>query len=266
MEAIPRPFLGYFHFLPPHFPYKTHRDFFERFKRDGWAPPEKPVDTSFTQGKNPQRLYEWRTWYDEFILYADREFGRLYDYLKASGLLENTWVVLTSDHGEMFERGISGHLTHVLYQPVMRIPLLIFEPGRANREDVFTKTSAIDVLPTLLKLTGKEIPDWIEGSVLPPYGQPGSNPDRSLYAQVARDNDPKAPLEHASIMLVKGKHKLTRYFGYGRLEGGGERVELYDIEADPEELNNLYPSQKETAGALLDELSEKLAEVNEPYL
>ncbi len=64
------------------------------------------------------------------ILYADKEFGRFFDYLDSSGLLDNTWVVLTSDHGEMFERGIDGHDTEVLYEPVIRIPLMIFEPGR----------------------------------------------------------------------------------------------------------------------------------------
>jgi hypothetical protein len=67
-------------------------------------------------------------------------------------------------------------------------------------------------------------------------------------------------------MLVKGRYKLTHYFGYGRLRGSDERVELYDIETDPEELNDLYPSQKEVAGELLGELKAKLAEVNEPYL
>jgi arylsulfatase A-like enzyme len=119
---------------------------------------------------------------------------------------------------------------------------------------VYSKTSAIDVLPTLLQMNGKDIPDWVEGAVLPPYAQTSPDPDRRLYAMVAKDNDPKAPLEHASIMYLKGQYKLTHYFGYGRLERGGERVELYDIEADPEELDDLYQSQKEIAGELLGNL------------
>jgi arylsulfatase A-like enzyme len=266
LGAVPQPFMGYFHFLPPHYPYKTHRDFYGRFARDGWKPPKKPVDPSFTQEKSPETLLEWRTWYDEFILYADREFGRLFEFLEESGLLENTWVIFTADHGEMFERGISGHLTHALYQPVMRIPLLIFEPGRRTRTDVYTPTSAIDMMPTLLQVSGKEIPNWVEGVVLPPFAQKSPDLDRKLFAMNLRDSHPDAPLDIASLMLLKGKFKLTYYYGYGRLQEGDERVDLYDVETDPQELDNLYPAQRGIGADLLDELKVKLAEVNAPYL
>ena len=67
-------------------------------------------------------------------------------------------MVLTSDHGEMFERGISGHGSRVLYQPVVRIPLMIFEPGQQMGADIYEYTSAVDVLPTLAHLTGQETP------------------------------------------------------------------------------------------------------------
>jgi arylsulfatase A-like enzyme len=265
VNAIHQPFLGYFHFLPPHFPYKTHKDFYGRFEKDGWEPVEKPVD-AFTQEKSPDNLLKWRTWYDEFILYLDREFGRLFNDLEQSGLLENTWVIFTSDHGEMFERGISGHLTVVLNQPLVRIPLLIFEPGRKTRADVYTPTSAIDLLPTLLNVTGQNIPEWVEGVVLPPYAQTSPEPERKLYVVQAKQNDPRAPLRRATTSLVQGRYKLVYFFGYDELGGDGERIELYDVEADPEELEDLFPAQRETGAALLDELKNKLAEVNEPYL
>jgi len=60
--------------------------------------------------------------YDEFLLYVDREFGRLFNYMETSGLLENTWVVFTSDHGEIFERGSIGHSSDGLYQSHIRVP------------------------------------------------------------------------------------------------------------------------------------------------
>jgi hypothetical protein len=81
-----------------------------------------------------------------------------------------------------------------------------------------------------------------------------------------RDSHPDAPLDIASLMLLKGKYKLTYYYGYGRLQEGDERVDLYDVETDPQELDNLYPAQRGIGADLLDELKVKLAEVNAPYL
>lgn len=263
LTVIPHPFFGYFHFLPPHFPYRTSVEFFGRFNGDGYKPMDKPMD--IFADKIANNLLQHRTEYDEFVLYVDREFGRFFDALEASGLLENTWVVFTSDHGEMFERGIMGHSTDVLYQPVIRIPLLIFEPGREVGVDVHALTSAVDVLPTLTRVTGQKISDWTEGVLLPPYADTSPDLTRNVYVVRAHDNDPAAALTRASTVLVKGRYKLLYYFGYPNL-GMDELVKLYDIESDPEELVDLYPSQKAIGAELLNELKAKLAEVNRPYL
>lgn len=267
VERAPEPFLGYFHLMPPHAPYKTHLDFYNRFKNDGHKFIPKPFDL-FARGEDPRLVDIWlaRTSYDEFILYADREIGRFFDRLENSGLLENTWVVLTSDHGEMFERGVQGHFTPLLYQPVIRVPLLIFEPGRRTRTDIFTNTSAVDVLPTLLQVTGQKQADWSEGSVLPPFG-PEQDPERNLYVIQAKSNLQYAPITVATTTLVKGQFKLQYFFGYPELGGlEAERIELYDLKNDPGELNNLASSKRETTLELLNELKQKLTEVNEPYV
>jgi arylsulfatase A-like enzyme len=263
LSEIPQPFIGYFHFMPPHHPYRTSREFFNVFKGDGFKPVEKPIDllADKINVEQPRR----RTEYDEFILYCDREFGRLYNYLESYGLLENTWVVLTSDHGEMFERGISGHGSRVLYQPVVRIPLLIFEPGRQAGADIHEFTSAVDVLPTLAHLTGQKNPNWTEGVVLPPYATTDLNINRNVYIVQAIDNAQYAPLTQASTVLVKENYKLHYYFGYPEAPEG-ELVRLFDIESDPEELVDLYPSKRGLTMELLNELKAKLAEVNKPYL
>ncbi len=262
LTVIPQPFFGYFHFLPPHDPYHTSLEFYNRFEGDGYRPPDKPVDV-FSHRKAANGL-ETRRDYDEFILYVDKEFGRFYDALEKSRLLENTWLVLTSDHGEMSERGIAGHNTEVLYQPVIRVPLLIFEPGREVGMDVHTPTSAVDVLPTLAHLTGHGIPNWTEGVVLPPYAAGSPDANRNIYIMRATENDQYAPLTRASTMLVRGRYKLLYYFGYDD-RGIEELVKLYDLEADPEELVDLSTSQKDVAAELLRELKSKLAEVNKPY-
>ncbi len=262
LTAIPQPFLGYFHFLPPHSPYNTSIDFFNHFKGDGYQPVSKPLDV-FTDRRIIKNLLGHRTEYDEFILYVDREFGRFYGELEKAGLLENTWVVFTSDHGEMFERGILGHSTDALYQPVIRIPLLIFEPGRQVGIDVRSPTSAVDVLPTLAHVTGHTIPSWTEGTVLPPFAEPDAS--RNLYAVRAKDDDPESALTQASTTLVRGRYKLLYYYGYEE-RGIPDFIRLYDLEADPEELTDLSRREKAIAGELLNELKAKLAEVNKPYI
>ena len=265
IRNVSQPFLGYFHFLPPHGPYRTHKEFFGRFNQDGYLPVNKPVHLfAGEQADSFERLQRKRTGYDEFILYVDREFGRFMESLETSGLLENTWVVLTSDHGELFERGIAGHLTQVLYEPVVRIPLLIFEPGRRSRQDVHLNTSAVDVLPTLLHVTGHSPADWSEGTVLPPFSS-AYDPERSLYVVQARKNPQYEPISEATLALIKGQYKLIDFIGYQELGAQAERVELYDLKNDPEELNDLSASKPEATAELRHELKQKLAQVNEPY-
>ena len=267
----PQPFLGYFHYLPPHRPYFTRHDFVNAFADDsvGYYI-EKPKHPLFSQAAsniplNLEYQATQRRLYDEFILYADDEFGKLFDFMEESGLLENTWVVVTADHGELFERGIFGHRTPVLYQPVIQIPLIIFEPGQTQRRDIFTPTSAIDVLPTMLKVTGQPIPDWAEGQVLPPFAEASPDPARNIFALEATDSKDTEPLNPATVMLVKGKYKLTYYFGYQEIEETGPFFELFDLEDDPEELNNIYTPDSEIALALQDELLAKIKEVDAPY-
>jgi len=263
LTAIPQPFAGYFHFLPPHYPYRTSQEFFNAFDHDGLKWIEKPRDVF--AGRESKNLLRKRTEYDEFVLYCDREFGRLYDFLESSGLLENSWLVLTSDHGEMFERGISGHSTDALYQPVIRIPLMIFEPGRETGINIHDVTSAVDVLPTLAHLSGEKIPAWTEGVILPPFSSTIQIPDRNIYLARAVKNDPNAALSMASTMLVRENYKLHYYFGYPEVSSDG-LVRLYDVKSDPEEMTDLVQSKPDIAAELLNELKAKLQEVNAPYL
>lgn len=262
LQTLSPPFLGYFHFLPPHRPYLTQQEFHGRFAKDRFKPVLKPPGV-FTEGHPADYLLRKRTDYDEFILYVDREFGRLMEKLEGSGLLENTWVVLTSDHGEMFERGVLGHITPLLYQPVIRVPLLIFAPGQKTRQDIYSNTSAVDLLPTLLHITGQKKADWSEGAVLPPFSPSAS--EQTIYSIQARKNDQFKPITNATVALVTRPYKLIYFFGYEELGAGVERIELYDVEKDPEEMNDLSSSKRETARELLNGLKTKLADLNGPY-
>jgi arylsulfatase A-like enzyme len=265
LARLPQPYLGYFHFLPPHMPTTTTVDFDGRFANDGYNPPEKPID-ALSSGLGRQVLIRQRRYYDEYILYLDREFGRLFDYLDSSGRLENTWVVLTSDHGELLERGERGHGGPLMYQPVVRVPLLIFEPGRMSGMQINTPTSAIDVLPTLLHVSGESPAAWAEGVLLPPFGPVEPDPQRVVYALQATGYDADKALTHATAMMVQDRYKLTYYFGYKELGDGRERVQLFDIEADPEEMDNLFDEADPTAAAMFAALKKKLDEVNQKRL
>jgi arylsulfatase A-like enzyme len=140
---------------------------------------------------------------------------------------------------------------------------MIFEPGRRAGMDIHVPTSATDVLPTLAHVTGKAIPDWTEGLVLPPFAE--ADPDRSVFVVRAARNDPSAPLRRASTALVRGQYKLLYFFGY-REKGIEELVKLYDIAADPEEMTDLSASHAEVARALLTELKARITETDQPFL
>jgi arylsulfatase A-like enzyme len=248
LASMPRPFLLYLHLLPPHNPYKTRREFINVFN-DGWKPKNKS-ESVFTSSFLPLQINQARQRYDEYLLYVDAEFGRLYDWMQSNGILEDTWVVFTSDHGEMFERGILFHEKPVIYQPVVKVPLIISSPGQRSPQEIFTATNAVDVLPTLLQENGLPLPDWVEGQALPPF-RPLAD-ERSVFALEARKNNPSRPLTQATAMNVRWPYKLVHYWGWPELLQGEDFFELFDLEDDPEELENLY--------TLTDALSREMSE------
>src|SRR3972149_5008494 len=133
VAEVPQPFFGYFHLFPPHEPYMTRKEFVDIFD-DGWEPESKPV-RAFPQNKSEEFLNSRRRHYDEYLAFADAEFGRLFDFLRRTGILDNTCFILTSDHGQLFEREIHGHVTATLYEPLVHVPLIISKPGQRVRED-----------------------------------------------------------------------------------------------------------------------------------
>lgn len=262
-EQMPQPFVGYFHFYPPHEPYITRREFQDTFSDDGFTPLEKPMHP-FSAGESHRSERYYRRHYDESILYVDAEFKRLYDHLEQSGLLENTWLVLTADHGELFERGTVGHTTESFFDPVIRTPLFIFEPGATHRKDVYQPTSAADVLPSLLHLTENPQPEFTEGLLLPPYNADEVPIDRSIFGVHGRYNPQQKPLDTASVMLVKWPNKLVAYRGYKELQGE-PMYELFNLAEDPQELVNLYAAKTNIAAQMREEIIEHVNLADEPY-
>ena len=258
IEKLTSPYMAYFHLWAPHAPYRPAKKFMDIFD-DNWKPDKKP-EHRMSMKVSQSQLNTRRRNYDKYIANIDAEFGRLIDQLEAKGFLDNSYVIVTSDHGEMLERGEDGHVTPLLYAPITQVPLMISAPGQRSRNDIYSVTNSVDVLPTLLHLTGREVPDWCEGIVLPGLGGKDDS-ERSTFTVEAKSNLAFAPLTMATIAMYKGQHKMIYYTGYE----GEDSFELYDMQGDPEELVDIYTSQPDISSRMKSELLAKLDAENQKF-
>ncbi|MBE0672269.1 MAG: sulfatase-like hydrolase/transferase, partial [Anaerolineales bacterium] len=234
------PFFSYFHIFPPHDPYHPHKDFAGMFDDDGYEPVAKH-DHVLSPSTNQPSLNSERSRYDSFIANIDMEIGRLVTTLKEQGVLDHTYFIITADHGEMFERGTVGHTTPMLYDPVMRIPLMVFVPGNELRRDFFSPSSNVDLLPTILNLAGIEIPASCEGKMLPGFGGV-EDKSRSIIAMEAKESSAFKPFTKATYSIIRGSYKLIYYHGY--VHKYQDHFEFYDLSEDPEEMFDKYSKEK----------------------
>ncbi len=254
------PCLGYFHFWSPHGPYRVPKDFIGIFKDDlKWhSKPHHPLaGDDFSQ----ELMQENHLEYDEAIAEVDAEFGRVMADFERAGVLQNSYVIVTSDHGDLFERGEIGHASALMYAPVTHIPLLISAPRQQTRSEFHALTSNLDLLPTLLRIAGKEIPDWIEGKLLPGFGGT-EDASRSIFPMVAKDNAAFRPIKHGTFTLIKDAHELFFFTGYPDHQ---DAFELYNLQEDPDELHDLFRSDITTASRMKDELLEAINTANRNY-
>jgi len=109
---------------------------------------------------------EWellRRWYDGEIAYIDTLVGDLLDYLKSEGMYEDTLVMVTSDHGELFgEHGLVYH-QFSLAEELINVPLLIKWPNEHDQEGSEELVSLIDLAPTMLDAAGLSPPEAMQG-------------------------------------------------------------------------------------------------------
>jgi arylsulfatase A-like enzyme len=253
------PFMGYFHFYAPHSPFAPHKDFVGIFEDRPLL--KKPRHPLAYFRRSSAYIKNNRDRYDEYIANIDFEFGKLLDTLEAAGILENSYLVLASDHGEVFERDEVGHGTALLYEPVIHTPLLISAPKQSARVDVTAPTTNADLLPTFAQLAGQSAPPGVDGRILPGLGG-AEDLDRPIFALEAKENSAFAPLTKATVAMRKQQHKLIYYTGYPKYD---QKFELFDLEQDPEELNNLFQTDPMTAKKMKDELLSFLDQANRPF-
>jgi arylsulfatase A-like enzyme len=183
--------------------------------------------------------------YDDCIAYIDSELGKLFDELRRRGILENTLVIVTADHGEeMGEHGLYGH-GKSLYSQEMHVPLVILPPGGRSRPlRVSAPVSLRDIPGTVADLVGKAGASPFPGQSIARHWRPGalrSGPRKGVaFSEVALwdkvSNNPNRPPAWRGPMrglVASGKSYIRNADG---------REELYDLAADPAESRDLAGS------------------------
>ncbi len=237
-----RPFMMTVSLTQPHDPYVTTKPFWELYSDEGIDKPLVPFIPVEQRDPHSQSLFyhygqdkcqlseqdyrHARRGYYGMVSHIDALFGELLKALNNSGLAENTVVVFSSDHGDMIgERGMWFKKT--LFNPAIQVPLIVahpdHKPGRTN-----APVSLLDIFPTLLDIAGirsDDIKTEIDGRSLLPAIK-GENIDGPVFAEHI-DGGTAAP----RVCVRDGNMKLVLSRAYP--------TQLFDLSADPLELNNL---------------------------
>lgn len=182
--------------------------------------------------------------YDSEIAFTDYHLGRLFDYLKASGTLDDTLVIITSDHGESFgEHGDYAHHRRP-YRTLANVPLIVRWPG-SPAVRVPSAAGPLDIAITICNWTGIEDPavlSRLDGLDLRWQAEqpPGSLASRAIVTETPR-NCPEPNFLAWSI--TQGNSRLI-------YDAIGSRVELFDVASDPLEQRNLAADRPDEAARL----------------
>lgn len=196
--------------------------------------------------------------YDEMILYADHSVGEFLGWLDRTGRLDRSIVIVSADHGELFEHHRLAHGGPDLYNGVVRIPLLIHLPGQENAVRIEETAQQADLLPTLLDLIGAPLPSWSDGISLKPAFEAKSLPDRYIFSMNLEPNSTFDRITKGTVAVMDDTFKFVRY-----LDSGKEQ--LYTYRTDEGEEHNLVDSQPEVAQRMRKTLLDKIDEVNRQF-
>lgn len=252
-ERSDRPFFAFLHCYEVHEPY-THTRFAEglpggrlagEFSKEIWNRLRKHFS-------DEEKRYA-EAMYDGDIAYTDGKLGEFFSGFESAGLLADSIVIVTSDHGEQFwENGSWGHGQN-LHDHQIHVPLLVYLPEsvrqsltRASRAKgkgpalsqgaIEDQVELIDLYPTLLDLVGIELESPVNGRSLRTMleGQ-GSLPAREAFAEHTnvKENEQKALRTPRFKFIVSIPRKSA--------ESRNESFELYDLKRDPGEQQNLAP-------------------------
>ena len=244
------PFFYFLHYFDPHIQYAPPPKYLPMFapdkpRRIGYPFVDHASARDGSLNPNDAEKAFIRGLYHGEVRFVDDEFSRLLDYMKKVGLMDDTWIVFISDHGEeLFEHGSFDH-GHRYEEEVTRVPWIIRAPGGTWHagERVTPNVSHVDVFATLLELAGVSAPEHAEGeSVLP------------LIAGAAHAN-------HISYMEYNlfGGQQCALFDGRFKLiyDIRREKSFIYDLKTDPMEQTKLDDDGQGVFTALSNQLITK---------
>ncbi|RJP14547.1 MAG: hypothetical protein C4520_21315 [Candidatus Abyssobacteria bacterium SURF_5] len=266
-------FFLWYHYRNVHLPYRpresTHSVFLSGHPNENQVSPGVKavlsdsasvfVDTVKFQQSDRAIIHDL---YDGEVIELDFFVGRLCARLHKYGLLEKTLLVITADHGEeLFDHGFVGHASTsrsaTVYDEVLRIPLIMSLSGYLPEGvQIREQVQQIDIMPTLLELTGIPMPSGIQGrSLAPLIFDAGKRSESSIPAfaeTIYGGYQASGEMEETRLRCVR-----TDSWKLIETEGpAGKNYQLFDLLIDIKEHRNVYDKNPEPANILLTLLDE----------
>lgn len=243
-----QPSFLFFNLMDAHWPYNPPPPFRNRFMKPSlhWSSTQfyelvKLVDEE-KRVVTPQERAELMAAYDSGIAYADDQLGRLFQMLRENGLFDNSLIIVTADHGEVFgERSLMEHGVSV-YQDQVHVPLIVKYPGQQQRKDVEVTVSLVDLFPTVLDVIGAPAPRRLAGITLRKAEHLASRPVYAeSYALWQKWGVEERFIDVERAVYLGGLKMVLTTKG---------RRELYDLAADPNETRDVAASKPEQTAQL----------------
>jgi arylsulfatase A-like enzyme len=259
-RAEGRRFLAFVNDVEPHAPWTPPDEFQSAFVRPGTSP-EAVAEARTLRHPRTSLAFAGREQFSDAVRHAasdlydaeiaglDAEVGRLLDTMRAEGLLRNTLVVITSDHGEGL--GDHGWMEHgvLLHRELLRVPLLVRPPGGCAPHTVRDVVRLHDVFATVLESCGLPVPPQTESRSLL-----ADTRDRIALASERTREDMCRGIEQMTSPAEAAKFRIARSSVFdGRFhlmvdETGA--TELYDVTSDPAERTNVADAEPGTVSRL----------------
>ena len=206
--------------------------------------------------------------YHGMIAYVDAQIGRICDGLRRRGVFHDTWIVLSSDHGDFAgEKGLFAKC-EVPYECLLHVPLIIVPPaGETGPRGTAINglVQAVDLFATMLNMAGLEVPDYTQGRDLMSWVRGGANQPLhdAVFAQVGNYHGHMlGKSSFPSGMCGAGRRKdlvqgvRTATHAYLRDPERGD--EAYDLQDDPGELSNVLEQHDRMEPSWLGDLRRRL--------
>ncbi|KAM4810183.1 arylsulfatase K [Rhinophrynus dorsalis] len=221
-----------------------------------WTPLQSmhPVDYYSSYTKNctehftEQEIRDIRAYYYAMCAETDGILGEIISTLRDTRLLDTTYLVFTSDHGELAMEHRQFYKMS-MYEASSHVPLLIMGPKVKPKQEISNIVSLVDLYPTMLEIAGIKIPQNISGFSLMPLLSSVSEVDMSLSTSVHPNwalSEFHGSDANASTYMLRVNY--WKYIAYD--DGDSVPPQLFNLSADPDELRNVATQFPETAQAM----------------